>query len=94
MWNPHKLNHIGALGNCAEKSNQVYPLIQRAISYVDRLKKLKLPALAYRRARGDMIETFNILNQYDPDVTPNLRLHTHTNTRGHAQKLLKSFKSQ
>ena len=27
------------------------------ISYPDRLRKLKLPTLTYRRARGDMIET-------------------------------------
>ena len=28
------------------------------ISYPDRLRKLKLPTLTYRRARGDMIEMF------------------------------------
>ena len=27
-------------------------------SYPDRLRKLKLPTLTYRRARGDMIETY------------------------------------
>ena len=32
------------------------------ISYPDRLRKLKLPTLTYRRARGDMIETYKLLS--------------------------------
>jgi hypothetical protein len=32
------------------------------LSYPERLKKLKLPTIAYRRIRGDMIETYKIIN--------------------------------
>ena len=32
------------------------------ISYPDRLRKLKLPTLTYRRARGDMMETYKLLS--------------------------------
>ena len=36
------------------------------ISYPDSLRKLKLPTLTYRRARGDMIETYKLLSgKYD-----------------------------
>ena len=31
------------------------------IPYEDRLRRLKLPALVYRRRRGDMIQTYKIL---------------------------------
>ena len=45
-------------------------VIWDATSYTDRLKKLKMQTLKYRRLRGDMIETFKIINGiYDKEVT-------------------------
>ena len=39
------------------------------LSYSERLKKLKLPTLAYRRLRGEMIEMYKICNKlYDPKI--------------------------
>jgi hypothetical protein len=39
----------------------------------DRLKKLKMPTLKYRRLRGDMIETFEIITGiYDNEVTEDI----------------------
>ena len=35
------------------------------MSYPDRLRKLKLPTLAYRRIRGDMIEIYKLLHGKD-----------------------------
>ena len=38
------------------------------MSYTDRLQRLNLPTLKYRRLRGDMIEVFKITHEiYDPD---------------------------
>jgi len=38
----------------------------KSFTYKDRLKRLKLPTLKYRRIRGDMIEVYKILtNKYD-----------------------------
>ena len=34
----------------------------RDLTYAQRLRKLKLPTLLYRRVRGDLIETYKILN--------------------------------
>ena len=40
------------------------------LEYPDRLKKLKLPTLLYRRMRGDMIETYKILTlKHDREVS-------------------------
>ena len=40
------------------------------LEYEERLRKLKLPTLKYRRMRGDMIETFKIITGiYDKRVT-------------------------
>ena len=53
------------------------------VQYEDRLKKLKLPSLIYRRERWDMIETYK--------YTDNswLILAADSNTRGHSLKLTK-----
>jgi len=43
----------------------------RGLSYEQRLKKLNLPTLKYRRHRGDMIEDYKILHGiYGTDVSP------------------------
>ena len=46
------------------------------MSYEDRLQKLKLPTLAYRRKRGDMIETYKITSEtYDTTLPPLFQQH-------------------
>ena len=60
--------------------------------YESRLRILRLPSLEYRRARGDMIETFKILHKlYDPNTTSSLfTLNDSSCTRGHPLKLTKN----
>ena len=59
------------------------------MEYGDRLKKLKLPSLEYRRARGDMIEVYKILNGYYDVEFPWLVRDFESITRGHDFKLKK-----
>ena len=35
------------------------------LSYTERLKKLDLPTVKYRRFRGDLIQVYKIINQID-----------------------------
>ena len=35
------------------------------MSYLERMKKLKLPSLKFRRIRGDLIQAFKIINKLD-----------------------------
>ena len=45
----------------------------REKSYEERLTKLKLPSLQYRRLRGDLIEVYKIIHEiYDPVTTKSL----------------------
>ena len=59
------------------------------MSYPDRLRKLKLPNLAYRRIRGDMIEIYKLLHgKYDSNTSHIINLYKYHNklnemTRGH-----------
>ena len=62
----------------------------RELNYEERLKALKLPSLEFRRLRGDLIETYKILNNhYDPLTTKSLLTLSNGNTRSHNFKLLK-----
>ena len=65
-------------------------------SYPDRLRKLKLPTLSYRRLRGDMIDTYKILNHvYDQETVKFLKLWkdeaTRPPSRGNSLKLFPQF---
>jgi len=63
------------------------------ISYPDRLRKLKLPTLTHRRARGDMIDTYKLLSgKYDDQASLQLKpkmssLPSDYKTRGNSRKL-------
>ena len=61
----------------------------RHLPYVERLKRLNLPTLKYRRARGDMIEVYKILNgKYDINACVSL-ITSHSVTRGNRYRLQK-----
>jgi len=60
------------------------------LSYIERLKQRQLPALHYRRLRGDMIEGFKIVhNYYDSEAAVELNFNTFNTTRGNMYKLQK-----
>ena len=63
------------------------------MSYPDRLRKLKLPTLAYGRIRGDMIELYKLIHgSYDRNTSNINNLYKDHNklnerTRGHMWKI-------
>ena len=64
----------------------------RHMCYEDRLKALDLPSLAYRRLRGDAIETYKYLHSFytlDSNMLLPLNQCTSLSTRGHCLKLMK-----
>jgi hypothetical protein len=91
VWHPHKRGHIDKLEAVQRRATRQVPSLGN-LSYPDRLRRLKLPTLAYRRLRGDMIETYKLThNIYDPDTDrPLFTYSTTTQTRGHSLKLQRS----
>ena len=78
-----------ALENVQRRATKQIPGFKN-MSYEDRLQKLKLPTLAYRRKRGDMIETYKITSgTYDATLPPLFQQHPDVTmkTRGHSKKL-------
>ena len=69
IWNPRwkgDVRMLESVQKCATK--QVIGL--KKLPYLQRLQLLGLPTLAFRRARGDMIETYKIMhNKYDEEVS-------------------------
>lgn len=63
----HLVKDIEAIENVHQRATKLVPQ-RKDLPYKERLKKMDLPTLAYRRSRGDMIETFKIVSgKYDQD---------------------------
>tara|TARA_B110001454_G_scaffold210883_1_gene225906 strand:- start:49 stop:1224 length:1176 start_codon:yes stop_codon:yes gene_type:complete len=72
VWCPSWLKDIKIVEK-VQRDFTRYIVGVKHLSYQDRLQKLKLPSLEYRRLRGDMIEVYKIVhNKYDPVVTKDL----------------------
>ena len=70
VWSPQSKDQIDRLEDVQRRATKLIPGFYN-MSYPDRLRKLKLPTLAYRRARGDMIEVYKMLAEehgYDQTI--------------------------
>ena len=87
VWSPCKKGLIDEIESIQRRATKLIPKLKN-LTYIERLKFLKLPTLKYRKYRGDMIETYKILtNKYDKSVTPTLDLIDTNRTRGNNLKL-------
>lgn len=63
IWHPHKIRDIEAVENVPRRATRMLPTM-KALTYEERLRKLDLPTLAFRKStRGDMIEVFKIVKE-------------------------------
>ena len=61
----------------------------QTLSYNEKLKKLELPSLEYRRRRGTLIEIFKIgYNRHDPKATKDMFELNNRNTRTKDKKVI------
>lgn len=91
VWQPHFKKDSELLEQVQHRATRMVPGLSK-LSYEDRLKKMDLPSLTYRRLRGDAIETYKYLHDiYKVDCSSMLPLHKSDSlkTRGHSLKLLK-----
>jgi hypothetical protein len=88
VWSPHLKKTIEAIENVQRRVTRMIPGLKN-MSYEERLHKLKLPTLAYRRLRGDMVELYKMTSgMYDESLLQgHLRLRTNSTTRGHDKKV-------
>ena len=87
VWNPYKIYLIQDLEKVQRRATKLVKGI-RKLSYKERLMRLNLPILKFRRLRGDMIEVYKILSgKYDAQIVPNLAKSETVATRGNSFKL-------
>ena len=72
VWAPHQKKDIVIIESIQRNFTKKIKGMKDK-SYEERLAKLKLPSLSYRRLRGDLIEVFKIVHAvYDPITTHSL----------------------
>ena len=91
VWYPYREKQIELVEGVQRRATKQLPGFNK-LSYEERLRKLKLPTLKYRRYRGDMIEIYKIASgKYDSEVTNFLKwkkdLTIRDSGRGNSMKL-------
>ena len=69
VWSPHLRKYINTLENVQIRATKLIDGF-KDVDYPERLRRLDLPTLAYRRMRGDMIEVYKHLHNYDQETLP------------------------
>ena len=67
VWSPHLKRDIDALENVQIRATKLVDGLSN-LTYAERLERLDLPTLAYRRLRGDLIEMFKHVKVYNTDI--------------------------
>ena len=81
IWSPCKQKYKDAIEYVQRRATKRL-LGMKNIPYEERLQRLKLPTLAYRRTHGDMVEVYKLLHgKYDSDVSNIVKLHKESDTR-------------
>ena len=88
-WSPVYKKDADAIERVQRRATKLVPKL-KLLPYPERLKKLKLPSMYFRRARGDMIEAFKYLTNRYKSENPLVRDYD-TRTRGHNLKLKKQY---
>ena len=63
-WSPHLAKYTNALENVQIRATKLVDGLGK-LDYAERLTRLNLPTLAFRRQRGDMIEIYKHFHTYD-----------------------------
>ena len=89
VWSPHRRKHIKMLENVQIRATKLVDGMGN-LEYSERLRKLNLPTLLYRRERGDMIQVWNHFNSYDQStLSKNFKVNPYVN-RKHRYQLTRN----
>ena len=95
IWHPRYVADMKKVERVQRRATKIIPEL-RDKQYEKRLQSLNLYSMEYRRKRGDMIQTYKILqniDRIDPDKF--FTRAKYTGTRSHSMKLFKTrFKSE
>ena len=84
-WRPFKAIDIDRIESVQRRATKQLPGFKN-LEYPERLRRLRLPTLSYRRCRGDMIEAYKFIHKlYDTGDTNLLKLWDNCSLR-HSQR--------
>ena len=87
---PRFERQVKLLENVQRRATKLVPGL-KDLSYTDRLKKLKLPTLTYRRHRGDIIEAYKYIHgHYQVESSPLVLDDRQIIIRGHEYRIKKA----
>ena len=87
VWSPYLVKHINALENVQLRATKLVDGLAK-LDYQERLKRLNLPTLLFRRRRGDMIEMYKHFKKYDKStLSPSFKPRTRFPSRKHRYQL-------
>ena len=82
VWGPHYKEGIKAIEKIQRRATKMVPRLKH-MSYEERMRQLKIPSLAQRRRRGDMIFTYKLITgQLNITKTDFFKM-SNLSTRGH-----------
>ena len=89
VWIPFLRKHEIAIEKIQRRATKMISAI-KDMSYSERMHKLSLPTLYYRRRRSDMIQVFRIIKKFDHiDSDSFFKLNCGITRKNHIYKLLK-----
>ena len=91
VWHPHLIRQMETIEDVQIRATKMVPGLSN-LTYPERLKKLDIPTLRYRRIRGDMIQMYKLIckpkvGAYDCSL-PSLFEKFPRDLRGHDKKLV------
>ncbi len=90
VWSPRLKRDIRSIESVQRRATKLIPGLTD-LSYQERLIKLKLPTMVYRRKRGEMIQVYKFLHKiWDINDNSFLTPAIDNRTRGHSLKLFKN----
>ena len=87
VWAPHLLRDLDAIENVQIRATKQVDGLSN-LNYSERLQKLNLPTLAYRRLRGDLIEIYKHVHTYDSSIVSPTFCRRSRPSRKHDYQLL------
>lgn len=88
VWAPHLEKDKKLIEGVLRRATRVVSGV-KDLEYEERLEKIKLPSMTYRRVRGDLIETYKYTHGFYRNQDSMFTLDTDRSTRGHSFKLKK-----
>ena len=89
VWHPVNKTDSDHLEKAQRRATKIVPEI-KDLPYQERLRKLKLPSLAFRRKRGDMIQVYKIMHNLEDIPEGAFFTRSEGTTRGNSLKLFKT----